>query len=70
MRLLPAIAFLTISAMTIMSAQLPGDRPAGNPRGTRSPVFARNGVIATSRRPAAVPRSRNNANGSHQMRSL
>jgi gamma-glutamyltranspeptidase/glutathione hydrolase len=25
-----------------------GDRPAGNPRGTRSPVLARNGVIATS----------------------
>ena len=48
MRLLPAMAFLTISAMTILSAQLPGDRPAGNPRGTRSPVFARNGVIATS----------------------
>jgi gamma-glutamyltranspeptidase/glutathione hydrolase len=34
--------------MTILSAQLPGDRPAGNPRGTRSPVLARNGVIATS----------------------
>jgi gamma-glutamyltranspeptidase / glutathione hydrolase len=25
-----------------------GDRPTGNPRGTRSPVLARNGVIATS----------------------
>jgi gamma-glutamyltranspeptidase / glutathione hydrolase len=48
MRLLPAIALLTTSAMTILSAQLPGDRPAGNPRGTRSPVLARNGVIATS----------------------
>jgi gamma-glutamyltranspeptidase/glutathione hydrolase len=48
MRLLPATALLTISAMTFPSAQLPGDRPAGNPRGTRSPVFARNGVIATS----------------------
>src|ERR671925_1573581 len=24
------------------------DRPAGNPHGTRSPVLARNGVIATS----------------------
>ncbi len=48
MRLPSAIALLTISAMTLLSAQLPGDRPAGNPRGTRSPVFARNGVIATS----------------------
>jgi gamma-glutamyltranspeptidase/glutathione hydrolase len=34
--------------MTFVSAQRPGDRPAGNPRGTRSPVLARNGVIATS----------------------
>jgi len=29
-------------------AQVPGDRPAGNPRGTRSVVVARNGMIATS----------------------
>jgi len=29
-------------------AQAPGDRPAGNPRGTRSVVVARNGMIATS----------------------
>jgi gamma-glutamyltranspeptidase / glutathione hydrolase len=28
--------------------QLPGDRPAGNPRSTRSVVMARNGIIATS----------------------
>ena len=48
MRLLPAIALLTVSTMTMLSAQLPGDRPAGNPHGTRSPVLARNGVIATS----------------------
>jgi gamma-glutamyltranspeptidase/glutathione hydrolase len=48
MRLVPAIALVTVSTMTILSAQLPGDRPAGNPRGTRSPVLARNGVIATS----------------------
>jgi gamma-glutamyltranspeptidase/glutathione hydrolase len=34
--------------MTFVSAQLPGDRPAGNERGTRSPVLGRNGVIATS----------------------
>jgi len=29
-------------------AQAPGDRPAGNPRATRSVVMARHGVIATS----------------------
>ena len=34
--------------MTLTSARFPGDRPAGNERGTRSPVFGRNGVIATS----------------------
>ena len=28
--------------------QLPGDRPAANPRATRSVVLARNGIIATS----------------------
>jgi len=27
---------------------LPGDRPAGNPRGTRSPVLGRGGMVATS----------------------
>ena len=27
---------------------LSGDRPAGNERGTRSPVYGRNGVVATS----------------------
>ena len=32
--------------MTI--AQSPGDRPASNPRATRSVVMARNGAIATS----------------------
>ena len=34
--------------MTLTSARFPGDRPAGNEHGTRSPVFGRNGVIATS----------------------
>ncbi len=48
MRLPFAITLLVVPAMTILSAQLPGDRPTGNPRGTRSPVLARNGVIATS----------------------
>ncbi|MEX2272082.1 MAG: gamma-glutamyltransferase [Vicinamibacterales bacterium] len=33
---------------TLMTPQLPGDRPTPNPRGTRSVVMARNGVIATS----------------------
>jgi len=46
---LPAVlALLTASAMTILSAQQSGDRPAGNIRGTRSAVLARNGLIATS----------------------
>ncbi|MGH9347136.1 MAG: gamma-glutamyltransferase [Vicinamibacterales bacterium] len=48
MRLPFAITLLVASTMTMFSAQLPGDRPAGNPRGTRSPVLARNGMIATS----------------------
>src|ERR687894_2891562 len=34
-------------AMTSLP-QLPGDRPAPNPRATRSVVMARNGLIATS----------------------
>ena len=48
MRLPVAIGLLACSTMTLLSAQLPGDRPAGNPHGTRSPVLARNGVIAPS----------------------
>src|ERR671921_1795294 len=42
---------LSISAMLFAAAltpQLPGDRPAPNPRSTRSVVLARNGAIATS----------------------
>jgi gamma-glutamyltranspeptidase/glutathione hydrolase len=35
-------------AATILMQQPAGDRPAGNPRGTRSVVMARNGAIATS----------------------
>jgi gamma-glutamyltranspeptidase / glutathione hydrolase len=34
--------------VTTPFAQAPGDRPAGNPRGTRSVAVARNGMIATS----------------------
>lgn len=40
---------LVIAMTTVSShAQLPGDRPAPNPRSTRSVVMARNGIIATS----------------------
>jgi gamma-glutamyltranspeptidase/glutathione hydrolase len=39
-----AIVMSTIGS----SAQVPGDRPAPNPRATRSVVLARNGIIATS----------------------
>jgi gamma-glutamyltranspeptidase/glutathione hydrolase len=43
------IAGATVLAMTIgMMGQSPGDRPAPNPRATRSVVMARNGLIATS----------------------
>jgi gamma-glutamyltranspeptidase/glutathione hydrolase len=48
MRLSVTISVLAITAVPFVSAQHPGDRPAGNPLGTRSPVLARNGVIATS----------------------
>ena len=34
--------------VTMLMQQTAGDRPAGNPRGTRSVVMARNGAIATS----------------------
>jgi len=38
-----------VCAMTITAnGQAPGDRPAANPRATRSVVLARNGIIATS----------------------
>ena len=40
---------LVLSIVLMMAAdQLPGDRPASNPRATRSVVLARNGIIATS----------------------
>ena len=43
------LATFSIAVMTISSnAQVPGDRPAPNPRATRSVVLARNGIIATS----------------------
>src|SRR6186713_239096 len=47
MRRIP-IAGLVAMMVVSMSAQSPGDRPAPNPRATRSVVMARNGIIATS----------------------
>ncbi len=47
MRVLPVLVLVgAASAMTL--AQSPGDRPAANPRATRSVVMARRGAIATS----------------------
>jgi gamma-glutamyltranspeptidase/glutathione hydrolase len=43
-----AAAVLVVAPTMSSSVQHPGDRPAGNPRGTRSVVMARNGLIATS----------------------
>ena len=43
------IAGSALVGMTIgLTGQIPGDRPAPNPRSTRSVVMARNGMIATS----------------------
>ncbi len=39
---------VVMSIVTLDSQQAPGDRPARNPRATRSVVLARNGLIATS----------------------
>jgi gamma-glutamyltranspeptidase / glutathione hydrolase len=38
----------TLVAVTTPDAQIPGDRPAGNMRGTRSVAVGQNGMIATS----------------------
>lgn len=46
MRILLALAVFLM--LTADSPQVPGDRPAANPRATRSVVLARNGIIATS----------------------
>src|SRR4051794_17021125 len=45
---LAAVVLLAIPLMAADPQQGPGDRPAANPRATRSVVLARNGVIATS----------------------
>lgn len=42
------LAAFILMFVTSITAQSPGDRPAGNPRSTRSVVMARNGAIATS----------------------
>jgi gamma-glutamyltranspeptidase/glutathione hydrolase len=45
------LALGALAALVVMNgshAQLPGDRPAANPRSTRSVVMARHGMIATS----------------------
>lgn len=47
MRLLLPLLVPTLLLVTAM-AQAPGDRPAAHPRGTRSAVMARHGMIATS----------------------
>jgi gamma-glutamyltranspeptidase/glutathione hydrolase len=39
---------LAASIVLVTDMQLPGDRPASNPRATRSVVMARNGVVCTS----------------------
>ena len=46
MRLITGAACLLL--MLVDPFQVPGDRPAANPRATRSVVLARNGLIATS----------------------
>jgi gamma-glutamyltranspeptidase/glutathione hydrolase len=43
-----AVVLLGMNVMAADPQQGPGDRPAANPRATRSVVLARNGVIATS----------------------
>jgi gamma-glutamyltranspeptidase/glutathione hydrolase len=47
MSLLGAVAGAAL-IVTTPYAQIPGDRPAGNPRSTRSVAVGRNGMIATS----------------------
>src|SRR6266699_2862008 len=61
MKLLLVIGLMTAPLiMAVLSAQtpavrpLPGDRPAANPHATRSVVYGRNGMIATSQPLASV----------------
>jgi gamma-glutamyltranspeptidase / glutathione hydrolase len=48
MKLFTFAAAATLLVMNFSYSQLPGDRPAGNPRSTRSVVMGRHGMIATS----------------------
>src|SRR5262245_29707632 len=43
-----AVAMFVALAALLVDAQGPGDRPAANPRATRSMVLGTNGMIATS----------------------
>lgn len=47
MRIAAVLGFLAVTTVA-SNPQMPGDRPAPNPRATRSVVMARNGIIATS----------------------
>ena len=47
MRISAVLGLLAVTTVA-STAQMPGDRPAANPRATRSVVMARNGIIATS----------------------
>src|SRR4029453_1993503 len=44
----PFTLSVVVLSLLVPDAQLPGDRPAPNPRATRSAVLARNGGICTS----------------------
>ena len=51
MKLSPWWVVLSIATVVMIvraAAQAPGDRPAANPQSTRSVVYARHGMIATS----------------------
>ncbi|PYR61627.1 MAG: gamma-glutamyltransferase [Acidobacteria bacterium] len=48
MKLFTFAAVATLLVMNSSYSQLPGDRPAANPRSTRSVVMGRHGMIATS----------------------
>jgi gamma-glutamyltranspeptidase / glutathione hydrolase len=43
-----SVAVAAVLLVTVPHAQIPGDRPAGNIRATRSVAYGKNGVIATS----------------------
>jgi gamma-glutamyltranspeptidase/glutathione hydrolase len=48
MRTTFVVVLASVVLVVTSHAQLPGDRPAGNARGTRSAALGRNGMIATS----------------------